>query len=238
MAYKIYLLTNKINKEQYVGVTRTDVKKRWQNGHGYKNQPVIYKDISQYGWNNFVHEIIDCANDYAESRRKELLYINQYNTLAPNGYNVIHGESEQRRNILCDTIIQIDPKGNIICAYNSTKELKAKYTRNQIRTIRDLLLETQDSFVPKYYDNGYWGFLSIYNEMLNNLSLKVRRTNKGTHLGKAVPVEQVGDNGEVIKVFASSRECAREIEGLSYSSLLRAIASNKKYLGFFWRRKK
>lgn len=41
----------------YIGATKQEVNRRWQNGIGYKTQP-FWKAIEQYGWDNILHEIV------------------------------------------------------------------------------------------------------------------------------------------------------------------------------------
>lgn len=41
----------------YIGATKQEVNRRWQNGIGYKTQP-FWKAIEQFGWNNIIHEIV------------------------------------------------------------------------------------------------------------------------------------------------------------------------------------
>lgn len=43
----------------YVGQTCRKVWVRWlHNGNGYKKNPVFWKAIQKYGWNNFTHEVL------------------------------------------------------------------------------------------------------------------------------------------------------------------------------------
>ena len=232
--YKIYLLRCRITGKSYVGVTSMSLEERWHNGQGYKNQPVIYDDICEYGWNNFEHILIDTAFTYKESREKERFYIKTMNSLFPNGYNIISGETGLPNRLWKSTIIKIDENGNILQKFSSSKQLKRFYTKNQIRTIRECLFSVQKDFRPRFYEGGYWGFQDIYTQMMQNLGATISRRKNGLHTGVAKKLQQISMDGAVVHIFSSQREAVRNIPGAKKSTMQAAINSNKIYLGFYW----
>ena len=84
----IYKHTNKINGKSYIGKTVQEPKTRWRNGKGYKSCVVFNNAIKLYGWDSFEHEILEIIDDEKLIQREEF-YIKHFNTLAPNGYNLI-----------------------------------------------------------------------------------------------------------------------------------------------------
>ena len=232
--YKIYLLTYPATGKSYVGVTSMSLEERWHDGQGYKNQPIIYNDICEYGWNNFEHSLIDTAFTYEESRNKERFYIEKMNTLFPNGYNVISGETGTPNRLWTSTIIKIDEDGNILQKFSSSKQLKRFYTKNQIRTIRECLFSVQKDFRPRFYEGVYWGFQDIYTQMMQNLGATISRRKNGLHTGVAKKLQQISMDGTVVHIFSSQREAVRNIPGAKKSTMQAAINSNKIYLGFYW----
>ena len=232
--YKIYLLRCRITGKSYVGVTSMSLEERWHNGQGYKNQPVIYDDICEYGWNNFEHILIDTAFTYKESREKERFYIKTMNSLFPNGYNIVSGETGLPNRLWKSTIIKIDENGNILQKFSSSKQLKRFYTKNQIRTIRECLFSVQKDFRPRFYEGGYWGFQDIYTQMMQNLGATISRRKNGLHTGVAKKLQQISMDGTVVHIFSSQREAVRNIPGAKKSTMQAAINSNKIYLGFYW----
>lgn len=90
----IYKITNKINQKSYIGETTTTLKKRWHDhiresfseGHGYNYH--LHCAIRKYGLDNFTFEEIEQCSDEARFAR-EHYYIMFYNTLEPNGYNLL-----------------------------------------------------------------------------------------------------------------------------------------------------
>ncbi len=80
----VYLTTNLINGKQYVGSHKTLNENDGYLGSG----KILTKAISKYGKFNFKREIIKECNCITEAQLLEEKYINEYNTLLPNGYNL------------------------------------------------------------------------------------------------------------------------------------------------------
>ena len=98
----IYLITNLINNKQYIGQTTTTIKHRFgQHYSKHKNahHMPIAMAIEKYGKDNF--EIIEIAKYDAKSKdelfeilnKNEIMFIQKYNTISPNGYNITAGGS-------------------------------------------------------------------------------------------------------------------------------------------------
>lgn len=90
----IYKVTNVINNKIYIGQTTQSLKKR-MCGHKYdlKNKSynsLLHNAIKKYGWNAFIWEKIECVKK-TDLNEKEMFYINELNTIKPNGYNLTLG---------------------------------------------------------------------------------------------------------------------------------------------------
>ena len=93
MAY-IYKITNKINNKSYIGETTRTLQTRWNQhikesfsqGHGYNYH--LHCAIRKYGIDNFSFEQIEECEDEMRFAR-EHYYIMFYNSLEPNGYNLL-----------------------------------------------------------------------------------------------------------------------------------------------------
>ena len=90
----IYKSTNKITGKIYIGQTTHTLDKRIK-GHIKEskiesNRPFMLS-INKYGEDNFTFETIDSANNLDELNDKEVYWINFYNSVVPNGYNVTGG---------------------------------------------------------------------------------------------------------------------------------------------------
>lgn len=91
--WKVYKHTNLINGKSYIGITSKTLKERCgANGKQYGEYGEFPKDIQKYGWvKGFTHDILKDNLTEREAKELEHMYINEYNTLEPNGYNSQRG---------------------------------------------------------------------------------------------------------------------------------------------------
>lgn len=86
----VYMHTSPNNKK-YIGITKQNPKKRWQNGYGYKTQ-MFYRAIQKYGWDNIRHEILKSKLSLEDANYYEKCYIRELKTDDPlYGYNCTVG---------------------------------------------------------------------------------------------------------------------------------------------------
>lgn len=88
--YKVYMHIFP-NGKKYIGITMQELKARFDNGNGYKNNP-MKRAIKKYGWENIKHDLLfdNLTKDQAELKEIEL--ISFYNTTNINyGYNLSKG---------------------------------------------------------------------------------------------------------------------------------------------------
>jgi group I intron endonuclease len=105
----VYITTNLINGKQYVGDhTTNDLEKDMYLGSG---RPYFQRALKEYGKENFKREILEFFNTKQEAFNAQEKYIKQYNTLAPNGYN-------------------ISPTGGLGCRGKHSEESKRKMSIN------------------------------------------------------------------------------------------------------------
>ena len=115
----IYRYISPSNKS-YIGQTINSLQQRAKNGHNYKNSTYFYNAIQKYGFENFSWEILGEFPIEILSK-KEIYYIQLYNTMVPNGYNL--RTEEQNLNYTNNNtktkrcINKYDLQGNYICEY-------------------------------------------------------------------------------------------------------------------------
>ena len=73
------------NGKYYIGLTKQNPIRRWNNGNGYKEQPV-YKEIQLFGWENIEHIIVKSNLTQEEAQELEQRLIFLTNSMI-DGYN-------------------------------------------------------------------------------------------------------------------------------------------------------
>ena len=89
----VYKITNKLNNKIYIGQTINPIEQRWRE---HKNDKkgfcrYLFNAFNQYGRDNFEIKILSKCNSMDEMNHRETYYIRLFNTLAPNGYNILPG---------------------------------------------------------------------------------------------------------------------------------------------------
>jgi group I intron endonuclease len=96
----IYLITNKINGKQYVGQTTRTLSERMgrhkASAYGVPKH-AVGRAIAKHGFENFGVEILAEANTREELDLLEIKFIEECNTLVPNGYNLAGGGHMAKR---------------------------------------------------------------------------------------------------------------------------------------------
>lgn len=99
MGFVIYIHTFP-NGKKYVGISK-DIKRRFRNGKGYHNQPIVRNAIEKYGWKNIRTEIIFENLTETEAKRIEIVLIALLRTAEREfGYNqTLGGEGAYGRKV-------------------------------------------------------------------------------------------------------------------------------------------
>lgn len=90
----IYKITNLINGKSYIGQS-IHIKRRWNEHKKQNANSLIGKAIKKYGKKNFVFEVLEevSKNDCELLDELEAMYIHSFNTITPNGYNIMDSSS-------------------------------------------------------------------------------------------------------------------------------------------------
>lgn len=121
----IYIIKNNCNDKVYVGQTTTSMNQRWNHHitsakNNLDSSMVIYNAMRKYGIENFYIELLEnniAGTDVLNEREK--YWINYYNSLIPNGYNVREGgEDCGRREVYKIDLVTND----VITKYDSLNQ--------------------------------------------------------------------------------------------------------------------
>lgn len=93
----IYCVENIVNGKRYIGQTKNSLKQRWRV-HCLKGY-ALYHSIQKYGKENFkIYEIEKCNNIKHLNEREEI-WIQELNTMSPNGYNLQDGGKRSKLSV-------------------------------------------------------------------------------------------------------------------------------------------
>lgn len=91
MSYSVYKHTFP-NGKVYIGITCRKPEYRWNYGKGYARQPLLYRAICKYDWDNIKHEILFKNLTKEKAEQKEIELISFYKSNQRDfGYNIDNG---------------------------------------------------------------------------------------------------------------------------------------------------
>jgi len=132
----IYKITNKTTNKSYIGQTVGTFKRRLQqhirtSKLDKSKQCYFHNAINKYGIDAFNCKIIDKCKNIDELNVKEIYYIEKYNTLKPNGYNLTRGgKSTTGFKFSDESKLKISESNKEACK-NRTKEEKERLSKMQ-----------------------------------------------------------------------------------------------------------
>jgi len=246
----IYLIINQVNGKQYVGQTvQNDINKRW-NKHKQVNKRFIgtclFNAYKKYGIENFKFKLLCICFD-EDTNKYEEEYINKYNTLYPEGYNMIEGGKSRKFTPILKQIISEKLKGDKHPMFG--KHLKEE-TKQKLREKNSginapnygkrLTNEEKEHLSKLAYERHKNGF-EYKEETKNKISLSLKNYFKNDSIKnkKSIKVQQYDLNNNLIKTFYSLNEAAKEMEVAQFS-IARAsnpdVTNYKTCKGFIWKR--
>lgn len=91
--YTVYLRTNTVNEMKYVGQTGNFKRRQWEWRSLKKTYANLFltEDRAKYGIDSFTTQVLAEVETEEEALKLEEYYINELNTLYPQGYNISKG---------------------------------------------------------------------------------------------------------------------------------------------------
>lgn len=123
----IYAISNTVNSKKYIGQTTRTIEERWSKHKSASTHcSALHSAMHKYGVEKFRIEQIDTANNQEELDAKEKYYIEFYNTIAPNGYNLTSGGEHPNHNESSIRKISESRRGEKHWAYGKTMPLETR----------------------------------------------------------------------------------------------------------------
>ena len=252
------------NGKVYVGMTNRTPEIRWENGSGYRTQPLMSKAINKYGWDNVRHEIVASGVSLDEANRieKELIAANmstdfRFGYNMENGGNGIGKHSEETKRKIGDShrgkpiprhIIEKvsltrrnNPATREHCIKLNEKRKKCVYIYSKAGE----LLQTFDSkrLACRELDisrNALSRCLELgvkaYKTCIISGEFLGDRIDPAVTNGRSVPVDQFSKEGILIKTWSSITDASNGIKE-NYHGISDCInGKQKSAYGFYWRK--
>ena len=205
----IYTIKNKTDKKIYVGQTIHDVEARWKD-HLKKGSNCRYlkSAINKYGVDNFEFKLV-CITFDNQLDDMEIKYIEQYNSLVPNGYNLRLGGNSGRHNA--------ETKQKI------SDTLKKNFANGLVHSRHQLGRPHDEATKQKI------------SESLKGHKLSQETINKRILSRRIYNIIQLDIDGNRLNSFDSCKE-ASEYIGTTISSICKCCnGKSKTSMGFVWK---
>lgn len=120
MTCGIYKIENLINGKIYIGQS-IEIEQRWKKHLTANDNFLIHKALRKYGKENFSFTILEeCSLSSLDDREK--YWINKYNSITPNGYNMVTRGSNGSGLAKGLPVIQYTLQGDFVAEYPSANQ--------------------------------------------------------------------------------------------------------------------
>ena len=242
--YCVYQHISPTNKSYFGIHNSNNVNKRWANGLGYRTQPVFFRAIIKYGWDNFKDVVLyeNLSEEEAKNKEKELIAKYKTNCSIPgnkNGYNMTDGgdscpsiyfrEDENYKRTMDEKVYSkirkpvnmYDVNGNFIKKFNSITEAGNEMGcgKQEISKCTKGKRSNVHGYIFKYADNS---------EQIDNEKIKMAKRK----------VNQFSFNGDFICSHESCTEASRYVNfgSAKGASIIAKCAKGERasYRGYLW----
>lgn len=242
----IYKIKNKIDNKIYIGQTIQDLEDRWRDHlNKHSNCRYLKSAFKKYGVDNFEFQLVcitfdNCLDDM------EIKYIEHYNCLVPNGYNLRLGgnsgkHNEETKRKIAGTllknkkVVQFDIQGNRLNTFNSTVEA-AKYVGKSSSVIGHCCngdIKTAAGYIWKYEN------IDSNEAKIEPLTGRFKGCQKRIKK-EVIPqirrkIVQFDMDGNRLKSFNTCKEAAEYVGTARSCITLCCLRQHKTAKGYFWK---
>ena len=245
MEYFIYLTTNLITNEKYIGKHHGELNDSYL-GSGI----ILQRAIKKYGKQNFKREILYISKDNEENNLKEVEFITKYNAiedktfynLAPgrDGGDIFHSlPLERRKEIKAATKIRNSGEKNGMSGKHHSEETKEK-----LRQIDKSYTQTDEyrqnmSKLKSGEGNGMYGKKHTEESKKKMSEAKIgKKVGKENSNAKKISAYKDENMTILVKTFDTMQDALIWIgtKPTNYSGISKRIKINKPYKGYYWKK--
>lgn len=241
----IYKITNKLNDKIYIGQTTKERPSDRFSQHRYlanhldqeKSNSYLHRAMNSDGVNNFSFDIIEKINN-EELNEREKYWIDYYNSLAPNGYNLTLGgdgtqgysrkqtteEKEKRKESNKQFYID-NPEARQLSSERAKRLWQNEEYRNKVtESIKKFYKEHPDIFSG---ENN-----PMYGKKHTEEALKKIKDHAATRKQKIAQLDK--DTLEVLKIYDGVKDAEKDLK-VSHGWLSKAARADKVAYGYRWK---
>lgn len=252
MAAYIYKIKNTLDGKMYIGKSeREDIEDRWgEHMKKYKKEvkahPYLYHAMEKYGTEQFSFQIICiCFSD--DVNDLEPYYIQKYNTLVPNGYNLQGGGEGGKCHEITKQKISESLKGRFVGEKNPffgkthTKDVRERISQvhmgNTYTKGMTLSAEAKQKISDANKGKTPWNKGKPWSDEVRAKLSAAKKGKIGKDHNKSIPIFQYTKEGEFVKRWDSASDVARSMNNTNVSGNVGACALGKlkTAYGFIWR---
>lgn len=225
MSCGIYKFENNINHKVYIGQA-IDLKERYKkhckNIKDINHQEDLYQALREYGLQNFSYNVLEEYEFFDQDllNQKEKYYINLFNSLKPNGYNMIPGGTNGAGLAKGKAVQQFSLTGEKLNEFYSAHEA-ARQTGIDYSSICSCCRKEQK------FAKGYQWKWKEDNEQIIDISANINNQLKVYQYNK--------DTNVLIRVYENLTEASKQT-GYPKSAICNVCNyKNKSAYGYIWR---
>ena len=233
----IYLITNTINGKRYVGQTiQDDIQKRWKAHRDCKKNSCgsyllnVYK---KYGIEKFKFQIICICFDEA-CNQLEIEYIKKFNTLAPNGYNLLEGGNNRKCHPETKKLLSEMFKGRKVPEEQRIKQSITMTGRKRGPLTKETRSKLSESFKKVWQERRDNGTFDLHMNKIGGINGQFLKGQEGKNKKR---VAQYDCSGNLIEEYSSAVEAGIKTN-IAQSNISR-VCRGGKYCktagGFIWK---
>lgn len=227
--FRIYKISNKVNKKVYIGQTIYNIEKRFKEHinkskyETYIKRP-LYNAMRKYGCSEFFVEELEVVETKEEANNREKYWIKYYDSFGENGYNATEGGDDGSYN--AKPVLQISKEDySIIRKFSSTHEAGRFFGKPNTLIQRVCSGERHSSC------GHYW----IYEEEYNSLKNIPKRFEEKRKHSTVMQIEI--NSGRIVQEYKSTYEAGKRL-GFDYRHIQRVCRGERNsYKGYNWKYK-